>query len=580
MRSVQLRQVSETVTQSLIREGIPPVLAKIYAGRGVTSAMDVHYEYGSLLPYRDLLNASTMARTLADAIDAGSKIVVLSDFDADGATGCAVAVRGLRGLGANVDWVVPDRLRHGYGLTAQVFLEKIQPLSPHWVLTVDNGIAAIDGIRAVKSAGIGVLVTDHHMPIRLPNGSSPDIGADCVVNPNQDGCGFGSKHLAGVGVIWYVLWALRDELVRRYPGREFFRIGSLLPFVAMGTVADVVSMADYNNRTLVSLGLNLLRKGGSRPAGIHALADVSKKQIQKLTTADFGYALAPRLNAAGRLEHMSAGVALLLNDDAASCALQAMELDAVNSARKQVQANIEADAEALVAEVVADGDTYDKFTIVAVGPWHPGVIGVAAGRLKEKYYRPTFVLSALADGTYKGSGRSIPGVNLKNVLDEVHSLAPHVMAKFGGHAMAAGLTLCAGACDEFTRLFEQRVSVALNGVLPGVVIEVDGKNVDPALFTPDVLTQMETGLWGANFPSPTFYGEFRVVSMKRMGADSKHLRMTLSSQGTEINAVQFFAESDPASDIRCVYQPVLNEYRGIYTPQLLISYVFQDDGAI
>ncbi|MCA1978462.1 MAG: single-stranded-DNA-specific exonuclease RecJ, partial [Thiobacillus sp.] len=512
-----------------------------------------------LLPPAGLLHAERAAMLLADAIAARKKLLIVADYDADGATACAVGVRGLRLLGARVDYLVPHRIEHGYGLTPEIVALAAER-EPDLIITVDNGIAAVAGVAAANARGIPVLVTDHH----LPGETLPE--AACIVNPNQPGCGFASKNLAGVGVMFYVLLALRAELRRRATYREQAEpdLRALLDLVALGTVADVVKL-DANNRTLVAQGLARMRAGLASP-GVNALFRVAGRDPARATVFDLGFMLGPRLNAAGRLDDMALGVECLLADDSATALTLAQQLDALNRARREVEADMLDEALAILAAY----DPAASHTIVAYQPeWHAGVIGILASRLKDKFHRPTLVFARADDGTLKGSGRSIPGLHLRDALDRVDRRHPGLILKFGGHAMAAGLTLSAGGHPAFAAAFEATVRELLDPADLEGVIETDGE-LDPAEHSYELACALDSAVWGQGFPAPLFTGVFEVRGQRVVG--DKHLKLQLDRDGAVFEAMRFFHPEPLPARIRAVYALMPNEFNGQQSLQLKVQH--------
>jgi len=471
-----------------------------------------------------------MGRLLADAIAANKQILVVADYDADGATACAVGVRGLRLFGAKVDFIVPNRFEYGYGLTPEIVHLAAAHSSgkPDILLTVDNGIASVAGVAEANRLGIEVLVTDHHLPgDQLP-------AAGCIVNPNQVGCDFPSKNLAGVGVMFYVLLALRAELRQRgaFANQSEPNLGTLLDLVALGTVADVVKLDD-NNRILVQQGLQRIRAGRGC-AGINALLQATHRAASKATAYDLGFVIGPRLNAAGRLNDMSLGIRCLLTDDSTEALQLAAQLDALNHDRRAIEADMQQEALAALADI----NPTDSYSLILFDEqWHQGVIGILASRLKDKFHRPTLVFAPAKDGDIKGSGRSIAGLHLRDALDLVAKRHPHLLEKFGGHAMAAGLTLRAEHFDEFKLAFE---TIAQNLLRPSDLvkeIETDGEllAMDFNLETAQILAQQ---VWGQGFPEPLFVGEFKVQQQRIIG--EKHLKLKLATEAGSLDAIHFF----------------------------------------
>ena len=559
------KPVSETAVQdaqALAASGINPWLAKCLAWRGVSSpavARDQH----RLLPYMGLKGMGEMANALARAVASREQIVVVADYDCDGATACAIAVSGLQAFGGKVDFVVPNRFIHGYGLTPTV-VDVVKERFPdaRYIVTVDNGIASVEGVAAANKVGIQVLVTDHH----LPGPTIPDAAA--IVNPNQPGCEFGSKNLAGCGVMYYVLAAVRDVLAQanalpvNAPG-----MAEWLDLVALGTVADVVRVDD-NNRWLVQQGLNRIRRGATRP-GIVALFEAAKRKPHSAKSQDFGFGLGPRINAAGRLEDMSVGIQCLLSRDEAVAWDLAIALDDLNRKRRQ----IEGDMKEVAEEALSLPGQEDRFTRVAYGPeFHEGVVGIVAGRIKEQAGVPTVVFApAQEEGLIKGSGRSIPEVHLRDVLDVVHKRGNGLFVKFGGHAMAAGLTLPLDRLEEFKQLFEEATAHWLQNQLPKRFVEVDGELSANDLCNPETVAALTNQVWGQGFEEPIWEGVFQVEEATHVGQEKNHLKMVVSLDGEQFTAMHFFnAELPSSSRIRMAYRLSVNEFRGNRETNLMV----------
>jgi len=487
-------------------------------------------------------------------------MLIVADYDADGATACAVGVKGLAAMGANVGYLVPNRFEHSYGISPEIVAEAAKR-APKLLITVDNGIAAVEGIAAANALGMRVLVTDHH----LPGASLPD--AACIVNPNQAGCGFPSKHLAGVGVMFYVLTALRAELRRRgaFAERPEPNLAELLDLVALGTVADVVRL-DANNRVLVAQGLARIRAGRACP-GVSALLAVAGRSAPQATVYDLGFSVGPRLNAAGRLDDMSLGIECLLARDAAQATRLAGELDRLNRERRGIEDDMQASALKLVAGVEAGND----YTLALHDPeWHTGVVGILASRLKDRFHRPVFAFALESAGRLKGSGRSIPGFHLRDALDRVDKAEPGLLERFGGHAGAAGVTLAAERLSAFRAAFE---AVAREWLSPADLqrrIETDGE-LAPAELTFEFARLLRDQVWGQGFPEPRFEGDFRVEAQKVVG--EKHLKLALSHGGRRHDAIRFGSPDPLPASIRAVFRLDLNEYQGTRTLQLVVEHV-------
>ena len=559
MPAITIRSCPDDARAALEQAGLPPAWARLYAARGVTRVDEVAHRLPGLLPPTDLLHAERAATLLADAIAAGKKLLIVGDYDADGATACAVGVRGLRLLGARVDFLVPNRIEHGYGLSPAI-VELAAARAPDLLITVDNGIAAVEGVAAANMRGLPVLVTDHH----LPGDALPD--AACIVNPNQPGCGFASKHLAGVGVMFYVLLALRAELRRRgaYANRPEPDLRALLDLVALGTVADVVKL-DANNRILVAQGLARMRAGQAAP-GIQALFRVAGRDPARATVFDLGFMLGPRLNAAGRIEDMALGIECLLADEPATAQPLARRLDELNRQRRDVETDMLDEALALLA----DFDPADRVSLVAYRPdWHAGVIGILASRLKDKFHRPAIVFARADSGEIKGSGRSIAGLHLRDALDLVDRRHPGLIRKFGGHAMAAGLTLAPEGHAEFAAAFETVVRQQVDAACLEGAIETDGE-LASAEHSYDMACALDGAVWGQGFPAPLFTGEFSVAQQRVVG--EKHLKLQLARDGQVYEAMRFFQADPLPSRIRAVYGLMPNEFNGQASLQLKLHH--------
>lgn len=546
---------------------VHPVLQRVYAGRGVTDPAGLGHRLSGLLPPGDLGGLGHATALLADAVEHDRRIVISGDYDCDGATGCAVAVRGLRMLGArNVGYVVPDRAVHGYGLTPAL-VATMQP-APDLIVTVDNGIASFAGVTAAKARGCRVIVTDHH----LPGMALPD--ADAIVNPNLPGDGFASKALCGVGVMFYLLLALRARLrgAAAFEARGEPDIATLLDMVALGTVADLVPL-DANNRALVEGGLRRMR-AGSACAGVAALFDVAGRDVRNAATADLGYAIGPRINAAGRLEDMTIGVECLLADDPARARELAGLLHDINAQRRDLQASMVDDALAAL-DGIDPGDAFGISLFDAT--WHHGVVGLVAAKVKERWHRPVVAFApAGEDGQLRGSARSVQGFHVRDALAEVDARCPGMIARFGGHAMAAGLTLAQAQYARFAEVFDAvvRERIAPESLQP--VLASDG-GLAPEEFGIELARQLRlAGPWGQGFPPPLFDNVFECVECKAMGADGAHRRLRLRDprDGREYAAAWFGAAQDvPAkAALRIAFELSINEWRGRESLQLLVRH--------
>ena len=560
MTRIAIRPYAFRTAEMLRQQGVHPVLARLYAARGLTDTRELSCELAALFPPAALHSIEHAAVFLADAIAQGRKLVIVADYDCDGATACAVGLRGLRAMGARVDFIVPNRFEYGYGLTPEIVALAQREKQPDVIVTVDNGIASVEGVAEANRRGMAVVVTDHH----LPGDQLPD--AAVIVNPNQPGCGFPSKNLAGVGVMFYVLLALRAELRKRgvFDAQSQPKLDNLLDLVALGTVADVVKL-DANNRVLVAQGLKRMRAGRMHP-GIAALFRAAGREARRATPFDLGFALGPRLNAAGRLADMSLGIECLCTDDEGRAWAIAQELDRINRERRDIEAEMQ-DAALLKLD---DFNPQDKSTICVFDEaWHQGVIGIVASRLKDKFYRPTITFAPAGDGMIKGSGRSIGGFHLRDALDLVSKRAPSTIDKFGGHAMAAGLSLRAGAFDAFAAAFEQVGRDWLIGAQLERVVETDGP-LEDAYFTTDFIELLDGQVWGQGFAPPVFCDEFQVVNQRVL--KERHLKLLLEKDGRKYDAIWFgHAESLPAR-AKVAYRLDANEYNGVTRVQLLVEH--------
>ncbi|HET7728426.1 MAG TPA: single-stranded-DNA-specific exonuclease RecJ [Usitatibacter sp.] len=560
MPEIRARPFDAAACARFIAAGCDPRLARIYAARGIGGLEELATTLQALAAPERLGHIDDAARLLADAIAKGEKLLIVADYDADGATACAVGVRALRAFGADVGYLVPNRFEHGYGLTPEIAVEAAKR-APDWLVTVDNGIAAVEGIAEAKRLGMRVLVTDHH----LPGAQRPD--ADCIVNPNQAGCGFPSKSLAGVGVIFYVMLALRAELRRRgaFASRAEPNLAELLDLVALGTVADVVRL-DANNRVLVSQGLARIRAGRACP-GILALMEAAGRECARAGAYDLGFAVGPRLNAAGRLKDMSVGIECLLADDAARAKELAQALDRMNRERREIEGVMQESALALLESA----DAGDAFTYaIHRDDWHAGVVGLLASRLKDRLHRPVFAFASDTGGRLKGSGRSIAGFHLRDALDLVDKRAPGVLERFGGHAAAAGCTLAPNALDGFRAMFEAVARECLTPADLAQRIDTDGELAGEEL-TLDFAHLLRSQVWGQGFPEPRFVGRFRVDSQRVVG--EKHMKLSLLHAGRRVPAIRFSWAEPMPDEITAVYRLDVNEYQGSASLQLIVEQV-------
>jgi single-stranded-DNA-specific exonuclease len=565
---ITIRDTPPRTAWALEQAGVHPLLARLYAARGIRSADELDDSLARLLPPEHLKGAADAAACLAEALTAGQRMCVVADYDCDGATACAVALRGLKLLGARPDtlsYVVPDRAVHGYGLTPAI-VDLAMAQRPDVLITVDNGIASLEGVAHARALGLRVVVTDHHLPA-LVNGEVVLPDADVIVNPNQPGCPFESKHLAGVGVMFYVLLALRAELRRRgaFEGASQPRLDTLLDLVALGTVADVVKL-DANNRRLVAQGLKRIRAGRMHP-GVAALFAAAGRRAERAGAFDFGFALGPRINAAGRLAEMTLGIECLLTDDPGRAAELAQLLDGINRERRSVEAGMREQAEALLERLMPAGDPPPAVALYDA-EFHEGVVGIVASRVKDRVHRPTFVFARGQDGLLKGSGRSIPGFHLRDALDLVSKRHPGVLRKFGGHAMAAGCTVGEDDFVTFAQAFATVASESLDDSLLARTVATDGP-LEPQWFRPDVVQILEQEVWGQAFEAPVFCDEVEVVSQRIVG--ERHLKLTLRHAGNLRDAI-WFGHSDPLpARGRLAYRLSLDEYNGQQRVQMVVE---------
>ncbi|MEY8876051.1 MAG: single-stranded-DNA-specific exonuclease RecJ [Leptothrix sp. (in: b-proteobacteria)] len=573
---IDIRDVPPRAVWALEQAGVHPLLARLFAARGIRSADELDDGLARLIPPSDLKGSADAARLLADAIQAGERIVVVADYDCDGATACAVALRGLAMLGARpgtLQHVVPDRAVHGYGLTPTIVdlaLAWPEAERPQLLVTVDNGIASHAGVAHAQARGMKVLVTDHHLPAAGPDGAVTLPSADVIVNPNQPGCGFASKALAGVGVMFYVLLATRAELRARgaFDAANQPRLDALLDLVALGTVADVVKL-DANNRRLVAQGLKRIRSGRMQ-AGVAALFVAAGRDPLRASGFDFGFALGPRLNAAGRLADMGLGIACLLVDDPGHAAELAQQLDAINRERRDVEAGMREQAELLLERLMPAGEPPAALSLFDAD-FHEGVVGIVAGRLKERLHRPTFVFARGADGHLKGSGRSIPGFHLRDALDLVAKRHPEVLKKFGGHAMAAGCTIAEADFATFDAALQQ---VARDWLEPAALqrrLATDGP-LDTQWYAADVVQMLDAAVWGQAFEAPLFTDEVEVLNQRLVG--EKHLKLSLRHGGTkgQLRDAIWFGHVEPLpARVRLAYRLSLDEYQGRQRVQMVVE---------
>ena len=565
------RDIPPRSVWALEQAGIHPLLAQLFAARGVQSPLELDDALAHLLPPGDLLGSAAAATLLANAIEADKKLCVVADYDCDGATACAVAVRGLRLLGArHVDYLVPDRVVDGYGLTPPIS-ERVKASGADVLITVDNGIASLEGVATARALGLQVLVTDHHLPA-VVNGQTVLPQADVIVNPNQPGCSFASKSIAGVGVMFYVLLALRAELRQRgkFAQGAQPKLDALLPLVALGTVADVVRL-DANNRRLVAQGLKRVR-ALAMPAGVAALFVVAGREAQSASTFDFGFALGPRINAAGRLSDMRLGIECLLSDDRSRATELAQTLDNINRERRIIEGDMRAQAFA-VAETLFDAQEEPPPAVCVFDPdFHEGVVGIVASRLKDKLHRPTFVFAASSapgrEHELKGSGRSIAGFHLRDALDLVAKRHPGVLLRFGGHAMAAGCTLL----EEHFDTFEQGLSEVAQEWLDAATLsrrtETDGP-LKPEYRRTELVDLLQAEVWGQGFAAPTFCEELEVLQQRLVG--EKHLSLKLKHQGQPVDGIWFGRTEPLPARVKLAFRLDADAWNGVRRVRFLVE---------
>lgn len=590
---ISQRDVPPRVAFTLEQQGLHPLLARLFAARGVKSLEDLDDAPAQFLSPQQMKGTPEAAQLLADAMRQGQRVCVVADYDCDGATACAVAVRGLRMLGFGHDQVcyaVPDRAIHGYGLSPAIVdsaLAQIGGPKPHILLTVDNGISAMEGVAYAQSLGMKVLVTDHHLPAMLPKAHQPDEleavlpKADVIVNPSQPSCLFPSKSIAGVGVMFYVLLALRAELRQRgyYQAAPQPRLDALLDLVALGTVADVVRL-DANNRRMVAQGLKRIRTGRLQ-AGMAALFAVAGREPMRASAQDFGFAIGPRINAAGRLADMTVGIECLLTDDAARATDLAAQLDQINRERRAVEDGMREQAQMAIDQMFRPTDRASDPPVLALfdESFHEGVVGIVAGRLKEQLHRPVFVFARGQDGLLKGSGRSIPGFHLRDALDLISKQNPHLILRFGGHAMAAGCTIRADGHAAFAAAFLQVAQQCLDEAILQRRLVTDG-GLPTQCYVPEFVQLLDAQVWGQGFDAPLFCDRMSVESQRQVG--EKHLKLRLRplaegqpSTKAEPRDAIWFNRTEPLPDEAMIaYRLNLNEWQGRTTVQMVVEAVF------
>ena len=574
MKRVSIERRAPGSEQLPIFSQVPHALARIYASRGVQSQAELGRNLKELLPDSEMKGMNEAVARLSHAVVSNESMLIVGDFDCDGATSTAVAILGLRMMGATqVDYLVPNRFEYGYGLSPEI-VEVAHTQSPSLLITVDNGISNVEGVARARSLGMDVVVTDHH----LAGDQLPDAAA--IVNPNQPGCGFPAKSTCGVGVIFYVLIALRRALQQQgwfeQQGLAVPNLASLLDLVALGTVADVVAL-EHNNRVLVHQGLKRIRAGQARP-GLLALIEISGRQKERLVASDLGFAIAPRLNAAGRLEDMSIGIECLLSDDADYARDLAQSLDQLNLERRGIEQEMQQQALQLLDQIPLDENQLPYGLCLYDEAWHQGVVGILASRIKERTHRPVIAFARGDNGDIKGSARSIPGLHIRDALATLNARHPGLISKFGGHAMAAGLTLNSGALDQFKVAFDQAVREQLSADDLDQRIETDGELSASEMSLELAERLREAGPWGHHFPEPLFDGQFSVLQQRIVG--QRHLKLVLmdAKTGISVDAIHFNADMDCWPDqaivsVRAVYKLDVNEFRGQRNVQLMVDYI-------
>lgn len=567
MASIQVKKRTY-IDASFLNLPCSLLLKQLYANRAISNEAELDNSTKTLLHASQLKGIDSACELLYQALLCAKKIVVVGDFDADGATSTALSMLALRALGfTHIDYLVPNRFDYGYGLTPET-VDLAIAKGAEIIMTVDNGISSINGVAHAKKMGLQVLVTDHHLPgEQLPN-------ADSIVNPNQVGCAFPSKNLAGVGVAFYIMLALRAYLSKKgyFNQRSAPNLASLLDIVALGTVADVVPL-DANNRTLVHQGLARIRAGICRP-GISALISVAKRNQAQLVASDLGFSLGPRLNAAGRLDEMSYGVELLLCDDPMQANIMANELDGLNQSRREIEQGMQQEALKTLANLKLDESNIPYAICLFDAQWHQGVIGLVASRIKESYYRPTFVFAKGNTGEIKASARSIAGIHIRDMLDLVDKKIPGVILKFGGHAMAAGLSIKENDFELFRDTLNELLAEQVDEATLTNVLLSDGQLSAQQINLEQALELREAGPWGQGFPAPLFDGEFTILQQRLVG--EKHLKMVLESEGKSVDAIAFNVDlkvwpNPMIKKVFCAYRLDVNEFRGNRTVQLLVE---------
>ena len=558
----KLRKKNTILEKELIEFEIHKTLASILSTRAIDSVSDIDYKLEKLIPHGQLSFAESSANYILDAILANKKILIIGDYDADGATASACAILGLKKFGANVDFLVPNRFEDGYGLSVSI-AKKALSQKPDLIITVDNGIASLEGVEYARAHNVDVIITDHHLPgDTLPN-------ANFIINPNQRDCQFPSKNLCGVGVIFYLLIAMKSEAIRRniFNQNDAPRLSDLLDIVCLGTIADLVKL-DFNNRLLVKFGMQIIRSGEGN-FGIKAITQLSKRQLQNLKTSDLSFVIAPKLNAAGRLDDMTLGIKCLLSKDLDEALFLARELVSLNSERRQIENEMKESA--LSQSILGELDNKKAIALYDES-WHQGVIGILASRIKEKFYRPTIIFAKDDAGCLKGSGRSIRNFHLRDAIDLVSKKHPDLILSFGGHAMAAGLTIKDNNFDLFNKEFESVASDLLNDNDLSLVFEVDHSILDEINL--DDINLINSEIWGQGFPTPIFCDTFEVLEQTSIG--DKHIKCTLKYKKKKYTAMYFNYEHRLADKIEAIYEIDINRFSGREEIQLILRQIIND----
>lgn len=574
MKKMIKRRIGQTNVDLQFSEGLHPLLKRIFAHRGLTDREALERSLKALLPYHSLKGIDEAVTCLIDALKQDKKIIIVGDYDADGATSCVVAMKALRWFGAqHVSYIVPNRFEYGYGLTPKI-VDVAAEQYPDLLITVDNGIASLDGVKRANDLGIDVLITDHHLPPdKLPR-------AKAIVNPNQAGDTFASKHLAGVGVIFYVMLALRQGLKNinwfNEQGIAEPQMAQLLDVVALGTVADVVAL-DKNNRILVYQGMRRIRAGKCN-SGILALLQVAQRDYRSIRASDLGFAVGPRLNAAGRMDDMSIGIECLLTDDPQKAYQLASQLDTFNRQRRTLEAEMQEQAHAALSHVIGKQSDLPFGISLFEETWHQGIIGIVASRIKEKYHRPVIAFAAVSEDEIKGSGRSIAGVHIRDLLDAIATQNPGLISKFGGHAMAAGLSIAKKDFPTFARVFNESVEKIVDSELLQDYIITDGDLAASELTLSAAELLSQAGPWGQAFPEPCFDGHFIILEQRLVG--EKHLKLSLEMPGSNrvYDAIAFNIDlsiwpNERMTSIHAAYRLDVNEFQGRRRLQLIIEYL-------